>query len=208
MYLAGTKEHNELHAIYGELSAVKSEIERIYPHFEYLANSIFESSPPCVGEHFASTFYDVKEKQTKLWDLIKSFQFGVKKVMDATLSCHSERKVLGNIKSDLRAYSERKLPQLKNYQQVRFIELANVFVLVLSIPLAQMIAAWEVEALGDAYVEVGKLADQLRHLPESRETFGKLFDRAIQIVRANLSHSPHKLSSPLLCFFCAHVDSE
>jgi hypothetical protein len=120
MYLAGTKEHNELNATYGELAAIKGEIERIFPHFEYLANSIFETSPPVIDDHFATTFADVKEKQARLWELIKNFQFGVKKVMDTNLTCRSEQIVLNNIKSELRQYTEKRLPQLKRYQQVCF----------------------------------------------------------------------------------------
>jgi hypothetical protein len=49
--------------------------------------------------------------------------------------------------------------------------------------MVQTIALWELHALGDVYVLVGRLEDHLKTLTESWESYGQLFSRAVQIAR-------------------------
>lgn len=159
-------EESRLLSVYGELKALRGEIERTFPHYEYLCQSILDVAPEKYDKAYAAIYSEVKDRQTQLWRLMKQYQVEVKKVMALEPIIPTEATILRNLKSDVSNYVALRLPVLKKYQS--------------------RIGALEVEGLSDVLVLLVQLENDMRALASVWETFGKAFDLCAQRVRSEL----------------------
>jgi hypothetical protein len=178
-----TRESSLLLNTYNDLKALRGEIERVYPHYEYLAQSILTVAPEKYDKAYAAIYSDVKQRQNQLWTLLKQYQVGVKRLMALEGENPTEGAILRNLRSDFSNYAQLRLPTLKRYQG--------------------RIAQLEVEGLSDVFVLLVQLENDMRALPSVWETFGKAFDLCAHRVRtevqsasghANISFDDHMKS--------------